>query len=74
MPPPPALTLPPPEPPTSIACRAGHHLMSSEQEEQLRAPVAMVFPMAGRMPLVGLGTWTQRQAGEVEAAVTTAIR
>ncbi|KAL4428139.1 hypothetical protein ABPG75_002228 [Micractinium tetrahymenae] len=38
------------------------------------APTAPIFPAAARMPLVGLGTWTQKQQGEVRDAVETAIR
>ena len=45
----------------------------SSADQQLRSPTASVFPVAGRLPLVGLGTWTQRREGEVEAAVRTAI-
>lgn len=45
-------------------------------DAQLRAPTAPVFPAAARLPMVGLGTWTQRQhqKGEVEEAVRTALR
>ena len=39
---------------------------------KLQAPVAHIFPAAAAMPLVGLGTWTQRHAGEVKVAVQTA--
>ena len=35
---------------------------------------AQVFPTASFIPLVGLGTWTQNVAGEVENAVYTAIK
>lgn len=48
--------------------------MSATQTSQLRAPTAPVFPAAARLPLVGLGTWTQLERGEVEDAVKTAIR
>lgn len=44
------------------------------REGQLQAPVAHIFPAAAAMPLVGLGTWTQRHAGEVKVAVQTAVR
>lgn len=37
-------------------------------------PTAQVFPAAIRLPLVGLGTWTQRKPGEVREAVETALR
>ncbi|EFN52545.1 hypothetical protein CHLNCDRAFT_138982 [Chlorella variabilis] len=43
-------------------------------QKQLRAPTAPVFPAAARLPLVGLGTWTQRRPGEVRDAVEAAVR
>jgi hypothetical protein len=35
---------------------------------------ANIFPSVSHMPLVGVGTWTQHVAGEVQDAVLTAIR
>lgn len=53
----------------------GGQVESKEQGGQsLRVPTAPVFPAAARLPLVGLGTWTQRKPGEVRDAVEAAIR
>lgn len=49
-------------------------MSASQTSQQLRAPTAPVFPAAGRLPVVGLGTWTQHARGEVEEAIKTAIR
>lgn len=49
-------------------------MSTSQASGQLRAPTAPVYPAAARLPLVGLGTWTQHERGEVEEAVKTAIR
>ncbi|KAI3430220.1 hypothetical protein D9Q98_004818 [Chlorella vulgaris] len=48
--------------------------MADKSEERPRVPTAQVFPAAIRLPLVGLGTWTQRKPGEVREAVETALR
>ena len=37
------------------------------------APCAPVYPSAARLPLLGLGTWTQHVKGDVKDAVVTAI-
>jgi hypothetical protein len=53
----------------------GGQAESKEQGGQpLRPPTAPVFPAAARLPLVGLGTWTQRKPGEERDAVESAIR
>ncbi|KAL4854860.1 NADPH-dependent aldo-keto reductase [Chlorella vulgaris] len=49
-------------------------IMADRAEERPRVPTAQVFPAAVRLPLVGLGTWTQRKPGEVREAVETALR
>lgn len=53
--------------------RSVYHTSGSVPEEMERTH-GRVFPTASLLPLVGLGTWTQRKLGEVKDAVLTAIR
>lgn len=48
--------------------------MTGITQNGVMAPTAPVFPAAARMPVVGLGTWTQKKPGEVRDAVEMAIR
>ncbi|KAL4420161.1 hypothetical protein ABPG77_008297 [Micractinium sp. CCAP 211/92] len=48
--------------------------MTDGTQSVVLAPTAPVFPAAARMPVVGLGTWTQKKPGDVRDAVELAIR